>query len=403
MPRWVLFLIFFSVSVLILGSVHFYFYRRLFVAPVLPPPWPKVGAVALIVATLSFPISFFVVRTLEIGPAKLVVFPVYVWLGVMMMLFFTLLGIDVVRGAIWLGSRIAGQDSPLADPGRRQLIARLLAGAAAGTVLTASGVALGRGLGRLAMKRVDVLLRNLPPELDGFTIAQLTDLHLGAMRHGSWVDEVVRETNRLHPDLIAITGDLADATPQQLAREVAALGRLEAKHGVYFVTGNHEYFIDLPGWLHALRSIGIRVLRNERVAIGRGDAEFDLAGVDDHQGARMAPGHGPDVAKAMRGADGARASVLLAHQPRVIFEAAEHRIGLVLSGHTHGGQIWPWRYLVYLQQPYVSGLHEHEGTQIYVSEGTGFWGPPMRLGSTAEISLVTLRSPGRAGSDAPDA
>jgi hypothetical protein len=236
------------------------------------------------------------------------------------------------------------------------------------------------------------MLPKLPPELDGFTIAQLTDLHLGAMRRGSWVQEVVDQTNRLEPDLIAITGDLADATPRQLSTEMGMLRRLTAEQGVFFVTGNHEYFIDLEGWLRTLRSLGIRVLRNERVAIRRGDAAFDLVGVDDHDGGRMAAGHGTNVAGAMKNHDPDRATVLLAHQPRTIFDAAEHEIGLVLSGHTHGGQIWPWNYLVYLQQPYVSGLHEYRGTQIYVSEGTGFWGPPMRLGSTSEITLVTLRS-----------
>jgi predicted MPP superfamily phosphohydrolase len=135
------------------------------------------------------------------------------------------------------------------------------------------------------------------------------------------------------------------------------------------------------------------VLRNERIEIRRGESVFDVAGIDDDAGKRMATGHGPDLDKALRGRDEGRALVLLAHQPRAVFEACKKDVGLLLSGHTHGGQIWPWRYLVYLQQPYVSGLHDHEGTQVYVSEGTGFWGPPMRLGSTAEISLVTLRSP----------
>ena len=148
--------------------------------------------------------------------------------------------------------------------------------------------------------------------------------------------------------------------------------------------------------MRRLPILGLRVLHNERVVIGSGDAALELAGVDDHAGRRFDPDHGADVARAMKGRDPTRASVLLAHQPRVADEAARHQVGLVLSGHTHRGQIWPWRYLVYLQQPYVSGLHRHGGTQIYVSEGTGFWGPPMRIGSTAEITLVTLRSPARA-------
>lgn len=393
MPRWILFLVFISISILVLGGVHFYFYRRLVVAPELPAPWTTVGKVALIALTLSFPISMMVGRAIEPGPARIVLAPLYVWLGVMLMLFFLLLSIDLLRGVGWLGARLAGREGLVTDPERRLFLARAIAGGAAGLVALASGIALWRGLGKLVVKPVDVVLPQLPPALDGFTIAQLTDLHLGAMRRGDWVREVVERTNALKPDLIAITGDLADAAPDQLPAEVTMLGKLSATHGVYFVTGNHEYFIDPIGWLKRLGEIGMRVLRNERVEIGKDGAVFELAGIDDDAGHRMAKGHGPDLAKAVRGRDDSRALVLLAHQPRAVFEACQSGVGLVLSGHTHGGQIWPWRYLVYLQQPYVSGLHDHEGTQVYVSEGTGFWGPPMRLGSTAEITLVTLRAP----------
>ncbi|MGW8268044.1 MAG: metallophosphoesterase, partial [Longimicrobiales bacterium] len=151
---------------------------------------------------------------------------------------------------------------------------------------------------------------------------------------------------------------------------------------------------DLRGWLTYLERAGVKVLRNERVAVGNPRAGFDLAGVDDHDGARIEPDHGPDLARALEGRDREREVVLLAHQPRIIEEAARHGVGLVLSGHTHGGQIWPFSYLVYLQQPYVRGLKEEGGTRLYLSSGTGFWGPPMRLGTTAEMALITLRSPG---------
>jgi len=393
MPRWTLFLIFITVTILVLGGVHFYFYRRLVVSPELPTPWSSVVKAALIALTLSFPISMVVGRALEPGPARFVLAPLYVWLGVMMMLFFLFLSIDLVRGVGWLGARMAGREGLVTDPARRLFLARAIAGGAAGLVALLTGISLWRGLGKLVVKPVEVVLPNLPPAFDGFTIAQLTDLHLGAMRRGDWVREVVERTNGLKPDLIAVTGDLADAAPSQLPDEVDMLGKLSAPQGVFFVTGNHEYFIDPIGWLKRLGEIGMRVLRNERVEIRRGDAVFDLAGIDDGAGRRMAKGHGPDLAKAVRGRDESRALVLLAHQPRAVFEACKRGVGLILSGHTHGGQIWPWRYLVYLQQPYVSGLHDHEGTQVYVSEGTGFWGPPMRLGSTAEITLVTLRAP----------
>jgi len=387
-----MFLLFFSIALLILGGVHFYFFRRLVVAPMLPPPWRTVVKVTLIGLTFSFPLTFFLGRTLDINLARFFLFPIYIWMGVLLILFFLLLGIDVLRGLGWLGARLSGHEGLVVDPGRRLALARVIAGVSAGTALTAAAVAVWRGLGRLIVKRVEVSLPRLPQDLDGFTIAQLTDLHLGAMRGGAWLRQVVERTNGLKPDIIAITGDLADASVEQLPGEVATLQKLQAPHGIFFVTGNHEYFYDLHGWLKQLGDMGVRVLRNERVAVRRHGAAFDLAGIDDHEGRRLAPGHGADVAAAMRGHDPGRASVLLAHQPRAVKEAAKNGVGLVLCGHTHGGQIWPWNYLVYLQQPYVSGLHNHQGTQIYVSQGTGFWGPPMRLGSTSEITLVTLRS-----------
>lgn len=395
MPRWSFFLLFFAIAALVLGGVHYYFYRRLVLAPSLPGPWRKAAAIAVITLALSFPLSFFASRVLDIAVARVLVYPIYVWLGMMLMLFTLLVGIDLLYGIARLGARIAGHHGLVADPGRRLFLARTIAGAATGTVLIATGAALWQGLARLVVKRVEVVLPKLPAALDGFRIAQLTDIHLGTMRGGDWFDSVVGRTNELGADLIAITGDLADARPEQIPREVATLGQLTAPQGVFFVTGNHEYFIDLEGWLRTIAGLNIRVLRNECVTIDRNGAAFDLAGVDDQAGRRFAPGHGTDLPKAMRSRDPARASVLLAHQPKAIEEASQHDVGLVLSGHTHGGQIWPWNYLVYLQQPYVRGLHDHKGTQIYISEGTGFWGPPMRLGSTAEITLITLRSPQR--------
>lgn len=199
----------------------------------------------------------------------------------------------------------------------------------------------------------------------------------------------MRRTNALEPDVIAITGDLVDGTVEDLREHVAPLAGLRAKHGVYFVTGNHEYYSGVDAWIAELSRIGVRVLRNERVEIRVGDDAIDLAGVDDFS-ARRVPGHGPDLKRALEGRDPARELILLAHQPRAIEEASRLGVGLQLSGHTHGGQIWPWTYLVYLQQPYVSGLHRHGDAQVYVSRGTGYWGPPMRLGADAEITKLTL-------------
>jgi len=170
---------------------------------------------------------------------------------------------------------------------------------------------------------------------------------------------------------------------------VAPLADLRAKHGTFFVTGNHEYYSGVDAWMVELRRLGVRVLDNERVTVGEGDAVIDLAGVNDWSAKRFDT-YKPDLAKALAGRDPARPVVLLAHQPKHIHQAAEKGVSLMLSGHTHGGQIWPWTKLVALDQPYLAGLHREADTQIYVSEGTGYWGPPMRIGTAPEITLITL-------------
>ncbi len=394
MPRWYLFAVFFTVALLIVGGVHFYFYRRLVVAPALPAPWFAVARLTLAALVFCFPASFFITRYVSPEAGRFLLYPLYIWLGVMMMLFFGLIVVDQVRGGAWVAGKAAGQ--PLVtDPARRLLLARLAAGVVFGGVMAAAARGVWRGIGQPILRRVRVPIPGLPGDLAGLRIVQLTDLHLGAMRRGPWLEKVVARCNELRPDIIAITGDLADTGPDMLRQEVAALGRLRARSGVFFVTGNHEYFHDLPGWLEALKTCGMRVLRNERVTVSRGGAALEVAGVDDHDGGRVMPGHGPDVARALADRPEDRPVLLLAHQPRVADEAAKHGADLVLTGHTHGGQIMPWGALVKLQQPYVRGLHRHmDRSWIYVSEGTGFWGPPMRVGSASEITLLTLEGQG---------
>jgi predicted MPP superfamily phosphohydrolase len=201
---------------------------------------------------------------------------------------------------------------------------------------------------------------------------------------------VVKRVNDLRPDVIAITGDLVDGNVDELREHVAPLGDLKAELGVFFVTGNHEYYSGPDAWIRELARLNVRVLRNERVELERDGVTIDLAGVDDYSSRGLAQGHGPDLPRALEGRDGSRALVLLAHQPRAFVEAAKLGVGLQLSGHTHGGQIWPWNWFVRLQQPYVAGLHREGDAQIYVSRGTGYWGPPMRVAAPAEITQLVL-------------
>jgi len=258
-----------------------------------------------------------------------------------------------------------------------------------------AGASVARGMiearGTHEVVDVEVRLAKLPRELDGFTIVQLSDLHVGLTIDRAFVQRVVDHTNRLAPDLVALTGDLVDGKVADLRDDFAPLGQLRAPHGVFAVTGNHEYYSGADPWIAELTRLGARYLRNERVSIARGAASFDLAGVDDHTASKH-DGHGEDLAAAMADRDPSKALVLLAHQPRQVRRAARHGVDLQLSGHTHGGQIWPWHYIVKLQQGgLLAGRYEHEGTQLYVTRGCGYWGPPVRLLAPLEITRIILR------------
>ena len=237
------------------------------------------------------------------------------------------------------------------------------------------------------MRRVRIPLAKLPKSASGYVIVQLSDVHVGPTLGREFVESIVRETNALAPDLIVITGDLVDGSVDQLREHVAALRDLKARDGVFFVTGNHEYYSGADAWIAHLGTLGVRVLRNERVDV-RG--LFDLAGVDDASSAGALPHHGQDVAKAAQGRDPSRALVLLAHQPKALKDALAAQVDLQLSGHVHGGQLVPFNWLVRLQQPLVAGLYLVEKTYVYVSTGTGYWGPPMRVGSGSELTRIEL-------------
>jgi predicted MPP superfamily phosphohydrolase len=271
------------------------------------------------------------------------------------------------------------------------MVARGIAEAAGLTVATLGAVSVRSALGDIEVPEVEVRLPRLPPALSGFTIVQLSDVHIGPTIGRRFVEHVVEKSNAQKPDAIVITGDLVDGSVATLRQHVEPLAKLKARHGVFFVTGNHEYYSGVDEWLTELERLGIRVLRNERVSLGDSDASLDLAGVDDHHANGFGPGHGADYDKPFRGRDPERELVVLAHQPSQITRLAPARPGLQLSGHTHGGQIWPFGALVRLNQPYVAGLHRHDDTtQIYVSRGTGYWGPPMRLFCPAEITKLVL-------------
>jgi uncharacterized protein len=389
MPRLVSFALFFTIMLTLVGAVHYYIWARLVRDLALPVPWHRTLTAVLVTLFLLIPTSFFVRRTGAPWTVP-VVWVSSVWLGLMLLFLVVLTAGELTRGFLALAERL--REVPPADPERRLWLSRAFGLVAVLVTGGLTAAAVRSGLAQVAVREVSVRLRRLPQKLDGLTIVQLTDVHVGPTIGRPFIEEIVARTNATNPDVIAITGDLVDGSVEELREHVAPLAKLKARYGVYFVTGNHEYYSGAPAWCEELTRLGIRVLRNERVSIGDDEASFDLAGIDDATSAQFGGGHGPDLARAVSGRDVTRELVLLAHQPRAVFEAVTHGVGLQLSGHTHGGQIWPWNFMVRLQQPVVAGLARFSDTQVYVSSGTGYWGPPMRLAAPSEITRVTLRT-----------
>jgi predicted MPP superfamily phosphohydrolase len=236
------------------------------------------------------------------------------------------------------------------------------------------------------VKRVTVPLAKLPRAAHGYRIAVVSDIHLGPILGRGFAQTVVDTVNSTRPDLIAVVGDLVDGSVKDLGPAAAPLAQLEARHGSWFVTGNHEYFSGAEQWVAEVRRLGLRPLENARAEL----PWFDLAGVNDVTGERE--GQGPDYAKALDDRDTARACVLLAHQPVQIHEAVRHGVDLQLSGHTHGGQLWPGNFIAAAANPTLAGLDRYGDTQLYVSRGAGAWGPPTRVGAPSDVTVIELAS-----------
>ncbi|QCD57827.1 metallophosphoesterase [Streptomyces hawaiiensis] len=271
-------------------------------------------------------------------------------------------------------------------PSRRLFVSRVVAGAAAAAAVGTVGYGTYGVLRGPKVKRVTVPLAKLPRAAHGYRIAVVSDVHLGPVLGRGFAQKVVDTINSTQPDLIAVVGDLVDGSVKDLGPAAAPLAQLRARHGSYFVTGNHEYFSGAGQWVEEVRRLGLNPLENAR----REMPYFDLAGVNDVAGEDE--GQGPDFAKALGDRDTARACVLLAHQPVQIHDAVEHGVDLQLSGHTHGGQLWPGNLIAAGANPTVAGLDRYGDTQLYVSRGAGAWGPPTRVGAPSDITLIELAS-----------
>jgi len=240
------------------------------------------------------------------------------------------------------------------------------------------------------VKNIRIPFENLHEDLKGFTIVQITDIHVGPTIKNNYVQTIVNQVNQLKPDVIVFTGDLADGSPDYLKGEIAPFAKLYAPFGKFFVTGNHDYYSGVEGWINHVEKLGFTVLLNENRMLQCGSGIIALAGVTDFRSQYFLQSHVSDPKKALEGALKSHIRILLAHQPLSIYKAAEAGYDLQISGHTHGGQYFPGNFFVKIQQPFVSGLHRYKKTWIYVSCGTGYWGPPIRFGVNSEITVIKL-------------
>ena len=354
--------------------LHLYIGWR--IAPQLPGNLAGlVFGLLLAVSAVLIPLAFFGRRARQRKVADR-----WTWAGMLALgLFSMLLVLTLLRDALLLATMPFG-------------LPALSAATAIGVPLLAGAAALFGLIGARRtprVKEVEVPIDGLPAALDGFTIAQISDLHVGPTVKAPYVRAVVERVNALQADAVAITGDLVDGRLQDLAADVASLADLRSRHGSFFVTGNHEYYSGAAEWIAHLRRLGLTVLIDDHVVLEHGGAHLVLAGVADHSARHFDASHRSDPHAAIVGAPRAAAlRVLLAHQPRSALAAADAGFHIQLSGHTHGGQFWPWNLLVKLQQPFVAGLHRLRSMWVYTSRGTGYWGPPLRLGAPSEITRL---------------
>jgi len=306
------------------------------------------------------------------------------WVGLLAMgLFSSLLVLTFLRDLFLLAAVLAGFGSVMLNY-YSALGVPLLA-----LAVTIVGFVNARRVARVV--RVDVPIDGLPEALHGYAIAQISDIHVGPTIKRPYLDAIVERVNGLGADAIAVTGDLVDGSVARLSAHTQPLARLAAPDGAFFVTGNHEYYSGAEEWIVELRRLGLTVLLNQHVVRERGGASLMIAGVADFSAHHFNPAHRSDPQAAAAGAPaGLAVRILLAHQPRSATAAAVAGFDLQLSGHTHGGQFFPWNLFVPLQQPFVAGLHRVRRLWVYTSRGTGYWGPPKRFGAPSEITLVRL-------------
>ncbi len=410
------------VILLVIGLVHFWLWKRLVRDTSRSRAVRRIGAVVFALLAALVPLTLTLIRG---DHARWLAWPGYLWIGLLLYLILALLVMELVRLAVrlaWrrtarrLGSPEAGptpvgvqigqpKQTPPASPAqaarnsapevqagppgldRRLVLARgtaITAGLAAAAI---TGYGVQTALGRPQLNRIQIPIAKLPRSLDGTRLAVVSDIHLGPLTGTHHAGRIVDMINSVDADIVCVVGDLVDGTVAELGRFAEPLRNIRSRRGAYFVTGNHEYYSGFQPWVDEVARLGVRPLRNERLELGG----LDLAGVNDLNGTRY--GDPPDFARALGDRDPARPVVLMAHQPKAAFDAARYGVDLQVSGHTHGGQMVPFNLVVRLEQPIVSGFGRVDGVPVFVTNGAGFWGPPVRVGAPPQVTVIDLRTP----------
>lgn len=370
-------LAFLTVMMGLLVGLHWYLGVRLLDESGLPAGLSRLGWAVLWTSFGSIFAGFIGGRVLPRPVAAVLQWVGFTWMGAFGLLLTTTAASDLV---LWVARHFVTLD-PSTSGLRALVVAAIVLPALVAGFLVARAP---------AIKRVTVPIRDLPPAFEGYRIAQISDVHIGETLTRAFAQQVTEQVNALKADAVAVTGDLIDGSVAKLRDEVAPLGGLRGKDGVFYVTGNHEYYHGGSSWMAECERLGMKVLHNEHVLLERDGAQLAIGGVPDLEGGRFSALHEPDAAKTFDGVAETSPRVLLSHQPRFAKRVKGTRVDLMLSGHTHGGQIFPFMFFVKLQQPVIGGFATLWGVPTYTSNGTGYWGPPFRVGPRGEITEVTL-------------
>ncbi len=391
------FLIFFLTALSVIVGSSMYIRQRLINRLRIGKPYKRILAMAVLITPVSVPVNIIIRR---IGLEGIII-DLLTWIGYLGFGFLSfVLTYLIISDAVRLLSKMIVKilnrsDSYEAsdlkvDPVRRRLLSDMVNIGIVSSAMLSTAYGLSEARRLPVVKEVVLPVRGLPDSCNGFRIAQISDIHVSETIKRDWVRMVVQEVNRTSPDMVALTGDLADGSTSRLMAEAAPLADLRAPHGKFFVTGNHEYYAGVLAWIKVVQRLGFTVLINEHQVIQKGDGKILIGGVTDYRAGRFMQSHTSSPQAAIADAPPTDFKILLAHQPKSIFEASRAGFELQISGHTHGGQFFPWNYAINLVYPFKAGLYNVNNTRMYVNRGTGYWGPPVRLGSPSEITLLIL-------------